>query len=91
MMFQESVLIAVTSMYIVSLLALSDKFGVKKRNTLFFLPLLVIFALGYYFRFSETPHLVDMGFFLTDSSYLFVYVLFSFFLMLGQMRYWKRK
>ncbi len=51
---------------------------------------LVIFSLGFSLRLSGKTALVDLGFCLTEFSSLFVSVLFTAFLFLGQLKYWKK-
>ena len=66
------------------------KFGLKAK---FVLPLLIplfVFSLGFCLRLSEKYGMVDLGFFLTDFSELFLTALFIAFLFLGQLRYWKK-
>ncbi|MBI3036351.1 hypothetical protein HYY73_01145 [Candidatus Woesearchaeota archaeon] len=48
-----------------------------------------LFAAGFAMRLAENKSVIDFGFFLTEVSYLFVYVLFTAALILGQKRYWK--
>lgn len=55
---------------------------------IFFIPLM-IFIFGFALRLSKNQGLVDLGFFLTDSSSFFVTLLFALALVLGQIKYWK--
>ena len=47
------------------------------------------FALGFSLRLSGSPERVDLGFFFTDFSFLFVYLVFALSFLLGQIKYWK--
>lgn len=85
------ILISVLSIYSATLLKFLEKFEVRKRSLLTFLSPFFLFTVGYYLRLTGTRKLIDIGFFFTDSSYLFVYILFTVFLMLGQLKYWKIK
>lgn len=61
-----------------------------KINT--FIPLfavLVLFTVGFGLRLSKQENLIDFGFFFTEISYLFTYVIFTSCLILGQKKYWK--
>lgn len=80
---------AVTAMLIVLLNRFLSQFKVKAMS---FYPLyftLFLFAVGFAFRLTASKSVIDFGFFLTEVSYLFVYVLFTAALILGQKRYWK--
>ena len=66
-----------------------SKFTTKKAIFFpLFLPLF-IFSVGFAFRLSDIKQLVDFGFFFTEISYLFTYLLFTAALILGQKKYWK--
>jgi len=51
------------------------------------------FILGYLLRIAGSEfslqEMVDTGFFLTDFSFFLTYFYFSYFLFLGQLKYWK--
>jgi len=49
-----------------------------------------LFGLGFSLRLMMDKSLIDLGYFLTDFSTLFVTILFTLFLFLGQLRYWKK-
>jgi len=40
-------------------------------------------------RLSESQRVVDLGYFFTDLSFLFTYILFTATLILGQKKYWR--
>lgn len=89
-MFPELILVTVLSVYSLTLFSFINKFRIKRRHILVFMVPFSFFTIGYYLRLSGIQETTDLGFFLTDSSFLFVYILFSFFLMLGQLKYWKK-
>lgn len=66
------------------------KFGIGIRTVLPLLAPLLTFSIGFGLRLSGKSYLVDLGFFLTDFSTLFVSVLFTAFLFFGQLKYWKK-
>ena len=63
-------------------------FGVKKKKGLIFIAPLLTFVIGFSLRLTGNKTLVDLGFFLTEFSTIFVTVLFTLCLYLGQVRYW---
>jgi len=67
------------------------KFKLRKFFVAIFLLPLVLFVIGFSLRFVNDKILVDTGFFLTDFSFLFVYLLTALALILGQLKYWKVK
>ena len=80
---------AVTAILVALLNNFLAQFKVNRKS---FYPLyfvLLLFAIGFAFRMAESKSAVDFGFFLTEVSYLFVYVLFTAALILGQEKYWK--
>ncbi len=46
-----------------------------------------LFAVGFYMRIQGD--LVDIGYFFTDFSFLFVYIVFAVTFLLGQIKYWR--
>ena len=65
-------------------------FGVKIKYGRYLLFPLWLFGLGFSLRLMMDKSLIDLGYFLTDFSTLFVTILFTLFLFLGQLRYWKK-
>jgi hypothetical protein len=61
----------------------------KDMRLLFFFPIL-LFVSGFSLRLTEMKMAIDLGYFFTDFSFLFVYILFSFAFLTGQIRYWKK-
>jgi len=60
-----------------------------KLSLILVLPLLV-YSIGFVMRLSGRNTIVDLGFFFTDFSVVFIYILFTASLLLGQLRYWKK-
>ncbi len=75
------------------LVGLLFSFLVNYRTKLIdFLPLFVVlflFSFGFGLRLSGQQSFIDFGYFLTEASYLFTYLLFTAALILGQKKYWK--
>lgn len=61
--------------------------AIKLFATMFIV--LLMFTLGYILRLSAQKQFVDIGYYLTDLSYLFTYIIFTAALILGQIKYWK--
>ena len=80
---------AVTAILVALLNNFLAQFKVNRKSfyPLFFV--LFMFAIGFALRLAGSKSAIDFGFFLTEVSYLFVYVLFTAALILGQKRYWK--
>lgn len=56
----------------------------------FLLPLLT-FILGFLLRLSSNQAVIDLGFFLTETSSFFLTLLFTLALVLGQVKYWEKE
>ncbi|MBI4043289.1 MAG: hypothetical protein HY393_00595 [Candidatus Diapherotrites archaeon] len=67
---------------------LLKRFSAPKSTAIFSLFPLALFGLGFVLRLTAEPALIDIGFFFTEFSYLFIYVLFTLSLVLGQVKYW---
>lgn len=67
------------------------QFKIKRKKALVFICPLLTYALGFYLRVLADKNLVDLGFFFTEFSTLFVTILFTLFLYVGQVKYWKIK
>lgn len=81
--------ILLLSIFSVFLMKFFSRFKLKKFYVVFFCMPLFSFAFGYSLRLTEDKFLVDNGFFVTDFSFLFVYLLTAIALILGQLKYWK--
>ena len=67
----------------------SFKTPIKTFYSLFII--LLLFTIGFAMRLANNQNLIDSGYYLTEISYLFVYILFTIALILGQKKYWKIK
>jgi len=86
--FVELILLAI---FVALLNLLLADFKVKKRQLLVFIFPLLTYAVGFTLRLSGNKELVDLGFFFTEFSTIFVTILFSLCLYLGQLKYWRVK
>jgi hypothetical protein len=64
-------------------------FKVKKRRLVVFVFPLLTYVMGFTLRLSDAKDLIDLGYFFTEFSTIFVTILFSLCMYLGQIRYWK--
>ena len=71
------------------LFILLKKFNRKDLFPYLCLPL-VLFTMGFTMRLASTKEIVDLGFFFTEISSIWLYALFVLALLLGQIRYWKK-
>ncbi|HLC77614.1 MAG TPA: hypothetical protein VJH92_00635 [Candidatus Nanoarchaeia archaeon] len=62
----------------------------KKSFLIYFIVPLTLFVLGFILRLSLQNEFVDLGYFLTEISNLWLYILFTLGIILGQVRYWKK-
>lgn len=69
---------------------LFKQFNRQWNNSLIFIIPLFIFTIGFVLRIIGTKSLVDLGFFFTDFSSLFIYTLFAICVYFGQLKYWKK-
>ena len=66
------------------------KFNVSMKLSVYFILPLSFFCIGFLMRLSLNQGLIDLGFFFTESSVMFLTVLFSIALFLGQLKYYKK-
>lgn len=52
---------------------------------------LIMFTIGFAMRLTQNEEVVNLGYYLTEISYLFTYLLFTAALILGQKKYWNIK
>ena len=76
---------------VVFLYSLISEFSTGKKSFLSLFLVLVMFGLGFSLRLCKTKEIIDFGYFLTDISFLFTYIIFTVALILGQKRFWKVK
>ena len=87
--FQFSIMTAVFLTASLSLVFLLKKF--KRIDLMFYLILpVIIFLIGFLLRLSKNKETIDLGFYFTEFSYIFLTVLFVLALLLGQIKYWKK-
>jgi hypothetical protein len=82
------IIVSTTLIMLAVLVAFLHAFKAKK---LLYLPLIVallLFSIGFSLRLTAKQSLVDIGFFLTEASYLFATIIFAAALVMGQEKYW---
>ena len=89
-LFQILAIGTLTFFYALILKNLFRQFRLKARMTVLFIPVLVIFSVGYILRLNLNLDLINLGFYLTDFTSFFASILFAAFLFLGQLKYWKK-
>lgn len=79
-----------TIFYILLVMQLCKKFT-KDLEVLTVLSVPIItFGIGFAMRLAKDQQVIDLGFYFTESSVVFIYVLFTAALLLGQIKYWKK-
>jgi hypothetical protein len=48
----------------------------------------ILFSMGFLLRLSINAELADIGFFLTEFSFVLIYTLFTISFFIGQIKYW---
>ncbi len=71
------------------ILDVSKQFNLNQRYIRLFVIPLVLFVIGFTLRISGNNLLIDLGYFFTEFTALFVSTLFVIFLCVGQIKYWK--
>jgi hypothetical protein len=82
-------LLGVLALLMALLYLLIKNFEVDIKNFYVLFLALIIFSIGFSLRLTDQEKLVGFGFFMTEISFLFVNVLFTAALLLGQLKYWK--
>jgi len=86
----QLIIIIVSSFIIlITILNLCKKFGRKDISYYILLPL-TLFIIGFLFRLSKESNMIDVGYFLTELSYILLTTFFVIALLLGQLKYWKK-
>lgn len=88
--FQILVIAFVALLFSGILLSIFKQFDRGVKLALILVIPLLTYSLGFILRLTANKYVVDVGFFLTDFSALFIYTLFATFLLLGQLKYWKK-
>lgn len=83
--------IAIIALSVKMLSGFLNNFAVPRNVYALLLLPLIIFPAGFFLRLTAVKELADIGFFLTEFSFLFVYVIFAASLVLGQLRYWGKR
>lgn len=65
------------------------QFKADKKSFAPLFAILAIFTFGFALRLTGQQALIDFGYYFTEISYLFTYVLFTACLILGQKKYWR--
>jgi len=86
-LFQLIILISFSYLIILFL----KQFKIKAKKSFIFIIPLITYSLGFYLRIGQNQDLIDLGFFFTELSSLFVTIIFSICLFLGQIKYWQIK
>jgi len=68
----------------------SRRFVKNNQLLLLLITPILIFSIGFLMRLSEHKEIVDAGFFLTESSVMFISVIFAGAFILGQLKYWEK-
>lgn len=80
----------ITGLALILMLNFLSRFKIKKSVLIIIFFPLLLFTAGFSLRLTGIKELVDIGFFLTDFSFLFTYLLFASSFVLGQLKYWKK-
>lgn len=87
--FQINLEILVFFVLVLALLKILIKFGREDLFVYLVIPL-SLFLIGFSMRLSSNEPIVNLGFFFTEISSIWLYVLFVLALLLGQIKYWKK-
>jgi len=86
-MFQIVTMVLVGMLLVASASALCKKF--QRKDVVFYVTLpLAFFLIGFIMRLSQKSDVTDLGFFFTEISYIWVALLYTLSLLLGQLKYW---
>ncbi|MBI4999225.1 hypothetical protein HZB97_00455 [Candidatus Gottesmanbacteria bacterium] len=92
MLFKATLIeLSLFSIFTILIFTFLREFKILKRRVLVFIFPLFTYVVGFSLRLTGDKELVDLGFFFTEFSTIFVTVLFSLSLYLGQIRYWRIK
>lgn len=92
-MFETQIILELITLTFFSGLIINFLKKFKQNKTTYILAIspLAAFTTGFTMRLSGIKDWIDIGFFLTEFSYLFVWALFVLCAVLGQLKYWKVK
>ncbi len=81
--------VVVFAVLVVLLAKFLAQFKADKKSFAPLFAILALFTFGFALRVTGQQALIDFGYFFTEISYLFTYVLFTACLILGQKKYWQ--
>ncbi len=87
---QVSVIGIVFGLYSLLIILFFRRFSKDLRFPLILITVFAVYSVGFLMRLNGNKEQVDLGFFLTDFSALFLTALFTASLLLGQIKYWKK-
>lgn len=87
---QTAVILITFVVFTFLIIKLFKTFNLKIKWAMYFLIPLIIFCLGFILRLTKVEDIISLGYFLTDFTSLFIYVLFAITFLLGQIHYWKK-
>jgi hypothetical protein len=87
-LFVELIVLSLASVLMANFLG---KFGISRSSKAVVMFPPALFTLGFSLRLSGLQPAVDLGFFMTDFSFLFTYLVFASSFVLGQLKYWKKR
>ncbi len=90
MINQVGIIGIVFGLYSLLIILFFRKFSKDLRFPLILITSFAVYSIGFLMRLMGTKEQVDLGFFLTDFSALFLTALFTASLLLGQIKYWKK-
>ena len=90
MVNQVSVIGTVFGLYSLIIILFFRKFLKDLRFPLILIASFAVYCFGFYLRLTGSKEGIDLGFFLTDFSALFLTALFTASLLLGEIKYWKK-
>jgi len=67
--------------------ALKTNEKAKRKITLVFLTVVLLFSAGFAMRLNAEREIIDLGYYLTDFAFLFAYLLIAVAALLGQAKY----
>ncbi|NCO11166.1 hypothetical protein CO038_00330 [Candidatus Pacearchaeota archaeon CG_4_9_14_0_2_um_filter_39_13] len=88
-LWQIATISATSLAIILSLILFLSRFRISIKLFHPLIMIVLIFSTGFCMRLSESQRVVDLGYFFTDLSFLFTYILFTATLILGQKKYWR--
>ena len=88
---QLAVIGVLTAIYSLLIFVFCAKFTKNLLLPAFLTFPIFVFCAGFIMRLLPRKEMVDLGFFFTESAVVFIYVLFTTALILGQFKYWGKR